>query len=191
MNQKPILFSGPMVNAILSGQKTMTRRVMNPQPPNDWCGTSEMAAMLDHSPYKVGMKLWVREKHCFVADGPLGIRSGIVYAADNQIAWRDTLPDGVTVYNAEKSDIWKWRPSIFMPKWASRISLRITDVRVERLQDISHHDILAEGVGDVYKAPELMFPMFAQLWDSINRDRGYGWEVNPYVWVISFERAQP
>jgi hypothetical protein len=92
----------------------------------------------------------------------------------------------------------KWRPSIFMPRWASRITLKITDVRVERLQDISEDSAMAEGAQKYGETPdgELLFDVgsyrygFKLLWDSINAKRGYGWDANPYVWVIEFRRVE-
>lgn len=105
------------------------------------------------------------------------------------------VSDGCKFCYAEKSDIWKWRPSIFMPKWASRITLEITGVRVERVQDITHHDMKAEGclpsniAGGYWDV--LRDQYWKPLWDSINAQRGYGYESNPHVWVVEFKRAQP
>jgi len=175
---KPIIFSTPMVQAILDGKKTQTRRVIKDR--HQWIATDETLAL--HCPYgQVGSGLWVRETW-----------SG----AD----WEDDLPPsdmsqeaGLLNYKAtpnELSDCFagKWRPSIFMPRWASRITLEITEVRVERVQDISPPDISAEGY-DPFGIPAGVF-WFKDLWDSINAKRGYGWDSNPFVWCISFRRVE-
>jgi len=101
-------------------------------------------------------------------------------------------------WSLETGEIVPWTPSIHMPRWASRIQLRITDVRVERVQDISIDDIEAEGITHPLDGPhanqywrEEMGNDFAKLWDSINAKRGYGWDSNPWVWVIEFERIAP
>lgn len=98
----------------------------------------------------------------------------------------------------------KWRPSIYMPRKAARLFLRVTNVRVERLQDITEEDARGEGVKDPYeyqhpdyydqphlRGLEINQSAFAGLWDSINAKRGFCWEVNPWVWVIEFERIKP
>jgi len=195
---KPILFSTPMVLAILDGRKTMTRRVVKTdrdglataagllvEPDNDWC-----AGKLIKPPYHPGDILWVRETW------GVGIQAsgGIVFKANFQDK-RAPLADGQ-----------KWRPSIFMPREAARIWLRVTDVRVERVQDITENDAMAEGCSGVvcehsnsinggcsdcmntgwFEPPELEF---MDLWDKLNAKRGYGWHTNPWVWVIGFERC--
>ena len=85
----------------------------------------------------------------------------------------------------------RWRPSIHMPRWASRIDLRVTDVRVERLQEISPDDCLAEGLdkntGGAYPWHTYASDEFASLWDILNKLRGFGWDANPFVWVATFE----
>lgn len=152
--EKPILFSGEMVNAILAGRKTMTRRVVK----ND-----------AHCPYASGDTLWVRETF---AVNCVGGQDFLFYRADS-------YPDG---------DGAPWKPSIFMPRKYSRITLRITDVRVERLQDISEDDAIAEGIEpDPHVSTWLKF---ALLWNRINEERGFGWDTNPWVWVVRFERVE-
>jgi hypothetical protein len=150
MSEIGILFSGPMVRAILEGWKTQTRRVMKPQPFDDggiwrWqhgrhvvavpgpraFGLEEWA-IWQECPYQVGQTLWVRETW---ADGIAGCPNGVSYRADHL----DPLGDG-------PANPMKWRPSIHMPRWASRITLTITDVRVQRVQDISEEDAEEEGV---------------------------------------------
>jgi hypothetical protein len=176
--EHPILFSGEMVKAILEGRKTQTRRVIKPQPtPKDglpgmiedlwyWdalgptagechVNRSEMEPlMVKACPYgKVGSKLWVRGAHTFLADG-FGISPSVAYRADGFQMSLHSLPDGTDVYNSEKPDAWKWRPSIFMPREASRITLEIINIRVEKLQSIalSFDDLQAEGF--IYDADE-------------------------------------
>jgi hypothetical protein len=154
MKERPILFSGPMVRAVLSGAKTQTRRVH--QPP--WAAPDSLEeALLQCRHGQPGDLLWVRET--FAAD-----RTSWYYRADGEIP-------GLT-----------WTPSIFMPRAASRLTLRLTEVRVERVQDISQADAVAEGTQG--KAS------FALLWDALNAKRGYGWASNPWVWVLSFEVVQ-
>ncbi|PZE12736.1 hypothetical protein DMX10_13985 [Pseudomonas sp. 57B-090624] len=217
---RPIIFSGPMVRAILEGRKTVTRRVIKPQPYIDtsgnfcWNGSNygqnengprsaALASPIPCSktkrvacPYgKPGDRLWVRETH-FIND----FRGANVPEDDRAEAEIVYRADPLPCWEGEESEI-PWRPSIHMPRWASRILLEITDVRVERLQAISEEQALAEGVkgepcdharqactdigcwGDTAKGA------FGFLWESIN---GTGsWHANPWVWAISFRRIQP
>lgn len=170
MKERPILFSVEMVKAILKGQKTQTRRVVVPE------------KRLDLSPYgQVGDCLWVREKF-FVQDF-LWKRDHepqpIEYAAD--ISHSDHVEDYIQ------------RPSIFMPRWASRITLEITSIGVERLCDITEADAIAEGFEEwrrdddcpqYYSARQC----FSIGWDLLNTQRGFGWDTNPQVYVIKFNR---
>lgn len=187
---RPIIFSAPMVRAILADEKTQTRRVcsgnwlrcLDPDDEDDrW--TATLAC-----PYGwPGDRLWVRET-LYTSDGD------VFYRADDLAVDCDDQPE---------TDHWKLSgqtiPSIFMPRWASRITLEITDVRVQRLQAISEADAQAEGVTAALFAqlwPSLPLPpaadhAFAHLWDSINAKRGFGWDANPWVWAISFRRVQP
>lgn len=203
MAEKPILFSGEMVRAILNGRKTQTRRVIASLPqdidvisrgfePGCWFfGTSDGNGESSYDargsivcPYgRPGDLLWVRETW---ADNIRGCPNGLTYRADHL----NPKGDGPAVI--------KWKPSIFMPRWASRITLRVCDVRVERLQDISDTSILAEGVpqnGRMYDPSGITYSEslrndFCNLWDSINAKRDYGWAVNPWVWVVEFELWQ-
>ena len=215
MKEKPILFSGPMVRAILDGRKTQTRRAIKYLPPLgwplDWCpkwlrdkvGFAKLAGHPErYCPYgQPGDRLWVRETHRW--DG-----------VDPKIAVREKRTDTLT-YRADWDgdraiDDCPWRPSRFMPRWASRITLEITDVRVERLQDITEDDAMAEGLervaldGLMEMTPLGMRPeigwmnysagggfnkaarSFATLWQSINGKDS--WEQNPWVWVVSFRK---
>ncbi len=177
VKERPILFSGPTVRAILEGRTTQTRRVVMPQF-NVLHQIRKDCAILTNrifrrgdgwikSPYgQPGDRLWVRETW-----GPCA--GGVVYRDDFP-----ACPDGG-----------KWKPSIFMPRWASRITLEIVSVRVERVQGITVDDAEKEGCGfgvnDETGGP---VARFKNLWDSINSSRGFGWYANPWVWVIEFQR---
>lgn len=170
---KPILFNTEMVRAILDGRKTCTRRTLK-HPfivhPNGYITKprgNENLCPYD-PPYQPGDILYIRETW---KKAP----NGYYYYEDWQ---RDDI-----------ADVTKWKPSIHMPKEAARIWLKVTDVRVERLQDMTDDDAEAEGCFD-YTSTALGFP---DVWDSIIKksdlDR-YGWDANPWVWVIEFERCE-
>lgn len=180
MKERPIIFNAEMVRAIINGRKTQTRRVVK----FDWCRSADELlhqASFDPAykcPYgKVGDRLWVRETWDFQA-----LRDG-VFNIQDFIRW-----GGKVAYKADGGRVVeKWIPSIHMPRWASRITLEITSVRVERLQDISNDDCWAEGMSDATN-PELKpnRRWFSELWESIN---GPGsWHSNPFVWVIEFRK---
>ena len=196
MSEKPILFSGAMVRAILEGRKSQTRRVVkNARGANSlYAGEhdglwvverfGDAASTMIKCPYgKPGDHLWVREMW-----KPRGVGQGCattpaIYAAEY------TFPNVVKAMRP-------WKPSIFMPRWASRITLEIVEVRVQRLQDISEEDARAEGVGPLRADGRMPYGVFASdgfadLWDSINMKRGFGWNVNPFVWAITFKRVTP
>ncbi|HUU40495.1 MAG TPA: hypothetical protein VMW42_06130 [Desulfatiglandales bacterium] len=198
MKEHPIIFSGPMVRAILDGRKTQTRRVIKPQPEivdkepryrkNTWALWSDKipkykGGLIVSCPYgKPGDLLYVKETW-----RPIASSEQLLYRADiyNVMAW---------------DEFGKWHPSIHMPRWASRITLEITDVRVERVQEISEENAIAEGVqGNIYGEDMGISPRvdshsvrinFMDLWDSINLKRGYGWDVNPWVWVLGFKKEK-
>ena len=154
--ERPIIFGSEMVKAILEGRKTQTRRVVKPNP---------SIAPLAECPYgEIEDRLWARETYFVAGTGK------IFYRADGE----------------KLTGSWAWRPSIFMHRWASRIDLRITNIRFEQLQAISDSDARAEGVSCDLNCRR----PFMELWDSINAKRGYGWDKNPYVWVIEFERIE-
>jgi hypothetical protein len=180
MSEKPILFSGPMVRAILDGTKTQTRRVVK-------------NALPQKCPYKIGDILWVRETWATWNTFDNRKPSSFKHTAVEYRAGGTNLHCG----QVEKiTDRGKWRPSIFMPRWASRINLRVTDVSIEGIQDISEEDAIAEGI-DIYDAYNkhdpwdirivIVFSTFRDLWNSINAKRGYSYESNPKVWAIKFE----
>lgn len=236
MKERPILFSGPMVRAILDGRKTQTRRVV--KTPKDCYADSihdaydiminedREAAFLCagdqgwnyvKSPYGVpGDRLWVRETwcpiheeyetgHCEPLDKPAGIKWTEWFCMDT--------PSFIS-YRASTSGnaLWKWIPAIHMPKCVSRITLEVTDVRVERLRSISVADAVAEGLEsktsigpfrtfgwkDYTKGSDAYLldarESFQSLWDSINgepRKDGVdiSWSANPWVWVVEFRRV--
>lgn len=215
VRERPILFSGEMVRAILAGRKTQTRRVVKrvvryngvsyvswPEPGwiPEW--TPELIASDWRCHYGApGDRLWVRETWGYdhaAAHAAEERRGPFVYRVDGESVIRTV--DG------------RWRPSIHMPRWASRLTLDVTDVRVERLQDISTADAAAEcdvasilrpghplhsaafargEPGDVNGRLAGAIEAFAALWDSLNAKRGHGWDVNPWVWVVSFTRVSP
>jgi hypothetical protein len=213
MNEKPILFNGDMVRAILDGRKTQTRRVIKPQPTGfhaHWTEGTTLAFTIKKKewecPYakRIGDRLWVREAHCWADQLAYGIEKHpaetVGYRADSS-----ALHMGVSLDTYSWNwDMVKWRPSIFMPRWASRITLRVTDVRVERVQEIDKKNAIAEGIQWREAFPEGYTVendydiraydavlSFKKLWDRINAKRGYGWDVNPWVWVVEFELASP
>ena len=210
MKERPILFSGPMVRAILAGTKTQTRRVVKERHIDAAPPVHFFQYLRENCPYgQPGDRLWVRE------------------------TWQGPLIDDLDAYRAEPSDynkpefceyaadggaapefitlddelVRRWRPSIHMPRWASRILLEITSVRVERLHEISEADAQAEGVERVvvgsgwrrYCDPdseEVGVPpcgdarrSFRSLWKYINGAES--WNANPWVWVVEFKRVQP
>ena len=206
--ERPILFSGPMVRAILNGTKTQTRRVVKPQPRrmmggwvrmfNVWMFPNVCPVYRMKCPYGVpGDRLWVREAWRttegldHVKPSNLVPGAPILYEAD---IWNDGFP-----YGFPKG---KLRPSIFLLRWASRILLEITSVRVERVQDITEEDAKAEGIKhgmDAVYASALLEdkPLcparreFMLLWDTLNAKRGFGWDENPWVWVVTFKKITP
>lgn len=187
MKERPILFSGPMVRAILDGRKTQTRRIVkniNPTLIESGASASQIANALTCPYGSPGDRLWVRESFSSWHHGYHWYectREGRSPASASNVFYREThhFPD----------DDQKWVPSIFMPRWASRIMLEVTDIRAERLHEITEDDVRAEGVFPYMIAdasPPTMTGQFRLLWEQIN---GTGsWDVNPWVWVISFKR---
>lgn len=217
---KPILFSGPMVRAILDGKKTQTRRICKFVPREEGLdfGATSLKAGLYHTgcpngawvlrsmggscwndrthplrcPYGApGDRLWVREK-LIRPNGSLWL-----YDADNQpvmVAKADETAMLVWAHHKEQD----YCTSMFMPRWASRLTLEITAIRVERLQEISGDDVLAEGVDLVWGNRQTLGTdegraralLYGQLWDEINGKRpGCAWADNPWVWCVTFRRA--
>lgn len=176
MNAKPILFSAPMVRALLDGRKTQTRRIAK-----EFAGRPELDAILRRFPEQQGCPfgefgdlIWVRETWAHGGFAEETRECQPLYRADAPL------------------DVGPWTPSIHMPRWASRLTLRITDARVERLQEISEADAKAEGVEFGAITNQLTGEIdrdaceaFEELWESIN---GPGsWDANPWVWAITFD----
>ena len=205
MSEKPILFNTEMVCAILDGRKTQTRRVIKPQPPDGkkpmvdpFYGTyGYERADEKRTPYAIGDILWVRETWKNATGDPAGggyaLFDTYVYKADGKA--KDDYPvDELMVED-------RWHPSIHMPRQAARLFLRVTGVRIERLQAIQTMDAVAEGADARWYQDEWGNPIyentpidvFSELWDSTIKKSDlplYGWDANPWVWVISFERIQ-
>ena len=182
MKERPIIFSGPMVRAILDGRKTQTRRAVKPQPL--WVASPGVPfKTMDadpkgtiNCPYgQPGDRLWVRESHYMILQTHDGGAGAVEYRAD----YCDELASGI-----------RWRPSIHMPRSASRITLEVVSVRVERLDEISEEDAKAEGYKSqsIMENPDAGRLWFRDLWESIN---GPGsWAKNPFVWVVEFKRVE-
>lgn len=214
MKERPIPFRAPMVRAILGGTKTLTRRVVKPQPtgamPEGWSfqnlgvegwypvNGANRGAGIGRCPYgQPGDLMWVREawramsEHDALKPSVLQPGTPVVYEASRH-------PDNL---------FGKLRPGMFMPRWASRITLEVTGVRVERLGDISEADAIAEGIGTIrvsendsrwlnYCDPEDRSAAFGDprysfwsLWESINGQASH--DANPWVWVVEFRRLTP
>jgi hypothetical protein len=240
--ERPILMSGPMVRAILAGQKTVTRRVVKPQPPEDVSrivvdryhplvvdrrgegqpGAEVFGAFDDFGewgaacPYGApGDRLWVRETWRAWATVGAGDHVRTLYAADG--AHIDRHMPGVEWTVPKSVAAGKWGPSILMPRWASRLTLEVTGVRVERVQDISEADIAAEGVtlesvqalvnglpqrkrlalslaGLLVSGQGRVIPVATPTdlwrigWTAINGRAS--WESNPWCWCIAFRRVE-
>ena len=193
MRERPIIMGADSVRAILDGRKTQTRRVIKPQPIHmpegayidpynhnyehftAWtldnkmllnCGGNIKNTAHWKCPYGViGDRLWVRE---------------IFNCNEEGIAYKATQPD---------MDGMPWKSPIYMPRTYSRITLEITDIRVERLQDITNNDAKSEGVEpEVLSGHYYYLSGYHDLWQDLNAKRGYPWESNPWVWVISFKQ---
>lgn len=221
MKDRPILFSGPMIRALLEGRKTQTRRIVKPQPnckPHLLVVRDRLSAMWGvpetHSnevvpcPYgQPGDLLWVRETWamesnlCYqdVYDKP-GNPLGPVrwHGNEEEGRWFDcpryraSEPETLLVTpDDESGEKMRWKPSIHMPRWAARLTLELTDVRIERVQDISEEDAQAEGV-ILRPTPVHRFAdhriAFTVLWESINGPTA--WNLNPWVWALTFRVHQ-
>ncbi|EFA7747685.1 hypothetical protein ACIR4O_004198 [Escherichia coli] len=193
MKERGMIFNDEMVRAILGGNKTQTRRIVEEK----FYGRAVAAELLaKHCPYgQPGDRIWVRET--YRVHGKATDVATLVYRASVRNSWTEQT-HRVPVEACNKPVSEKWTPSIHMPRWASRILLEITDVRVERLNDISEKDARSEGVrwsdGKPNKmglATELVVyakDTFTSLWKSIYSEES--WNANPWVWVIEFKRIQ-
>lgn len=195
--ERPILFSGPMVRALLAGTKTQTRRVVKPQPTEFVGGPGVKLA--DGSPAPLVPLDDTVEPYGSEIRCPYGLPGDRLWVRES---WSPTnqLSHGV-LYRADftSPEVGRWKPSIHMPRWASRILLDVTGVRVERLQDISEADARAEGAKecDPVSGREVLLAgpsqrgsfvlHYRDIWEQIN---GAGsWDANPWVWVVEFARA--
>ena len=212
---KPVLFNTEMVKAILEDRKTVTRRVVKPKHkgasgikimsgyvydviPIDFIDGQTHTKEYQRAPFHAGDYLYVRETWT----DPTPDQSGypILYMADMPMRWKE---EGITL----KAEDYKWKPSLHMPKEAARIFLKVNDVRVERLQDITEEQVLAEGtypsncrectgkMGCDLCPDEGYYEIdaFQYLWNSTIKKADldkYGWEASPWVWVIEFERVE-
>lgn len=212
MAEKPILFNTDMVKAILEGRKTQTRRIIKPQPKENhiyklgyvicsgdksevgkfaW-GTNEHGGIISKArpPYQIGDTLWVRETWCYeenmhdITEGKPDLPSG---RYKHRYIYKASYPDYAVDVGVGTNG---WRPSIHMPREAARLFLKVTDVRVERLQDITDEGAKLEGsnfgIGWEEKMKESAIDRFRRLWDGIY----HNWNENPWVWVIEFERVR-
>src|SRR6478736_5547644 len=220
MKERPIIFSGKMVRAILAGTKTQTRRVIgldqferSQTPGYSWTWRNKRGLWEDvrdanlnkHCPYgMIGDRLWLRENWRTWEDPKTGV-DGILFKADSGFVpienTREAADRWMAVHqNCRRSN--SWRPSIHLPRWASRISLDVLGVQTQRLQSISEADARAEGItplDGVHRSQPLVGEIcgrthgthpytlaFAVLWDIINGDRiGCAWADNPWVWCVS------
>jgi hypothetical protein len=219
MKERPIAFSGPMVRAILDGSKTQARRVVKPQPneyhdnepywyiggyrawkirgATDWRRRGGKELSYQHG--RIGDRLWVREAFAYSCDKE---SCGLVcYSADKTAyhtlgeydgegdmcghGWKHCDP-------AYDWDDIRFQSSLFIPRWASRITLEITDIRCEVLREISAADSIAEGFTPVHYATGAINARepFATAWDALNAKKGFTWANNPLVWVIEFKRVE-
>lgn len=218
IKERPIIFCGDMVREILDGRKTQTRRVIKPQPdysilkhgidlevhrcpilgsthlPCEWglygqpYYPSAVPCFGYNCPYgKPGERLWVRETwrlgghyHDFTAKD---VREAAEFGSHE-------LCDHLHYKAEEPEPYHQWRSSIHMPRWASRITLEVTDVRMGRVQGITTSDIIDEGTPGHATDAWLWGDRYRDLWNSINAKRGYSWESNPLVWAITFKRIK-
>jgi len=209
MKERPILFTTPMVKAILEGRKTQTRRIVKPMAgfQKTWLTQGSINRVQHGEIIKGGWQMY----YPYYDNSPLGwIRSP--YGNSDDILWvRETwskTDSGRYIYKATNNQFYPiWHPSIFMPKEACRIRLEITNIRVERVQDISEEDAVAEGIKKI-DGPVIGHPFgipfnynngivnyttprdaYMELWESINGKDSWG--KNPWVWVIEFKRIKP
>lgn len=205
--ERPILMSGPMVRATLAGRKTETRRPMKPQPPGltcvprVWVDGWSVAGHEYRCPYgQPGDLLYVRETWAGPAAcddlsprqiGEQALDAGYIRP------WAPIWYNADDAYNhatvlAWDPDVWggrgKLRPSIHMPRWAARLWLRVIEVRVERVQDVTETAARAEGVAtDAQLGESTHGAALARLWDRLYAGRGLGWADDPWVWVVRYE----
>ena len=188
---KPMLFSTEMVRAILDRRKTMTRRIIKIDNPDEWEAENDLRKKTEafggsDVPCYICRKVSTEERGIYYPKHDVG---DVIYVRET---WYQHY-DGSFVYKASQSPNKGWKPSIFMPKEAARIFLKVNGVRVERIQNITGLNCLYEGIHEPYACRSesgYEFEMrthFKELWNGINAKRGYGWDTNPWVWVYEFE----
>lgn len=200
MSTKPILFNTEMVRAILDGRKSCTRRICKDAnectvPDMDYYDPDKRTyAVHNYADEKHTDKLSIAERTCPICPGDiLYVRETWCKGLERYI-YRADYSDTEKFYQDGKEINMKWHPSIHMPKEVARIWLKVTDVRVERLQDISGESLTKEGI-DLFQSNyvRVAFDEFKNIWNSTIKksdlDR-YGWNANPWVWVIEFERCE-
>ena len=207
MTERPILFNTEMVQAVLDGRKTVTRRVVKPQPPTKEevrkiSGSSfSLGVSPDYRPHPMGKqqckvfgpvwavrKLMEREP---VWECPYGVPGDRLYLKETWAAGHGRT----CIYKADHPNglqsVKRWSSSNHMPRRHSRITLEVVSVRVERIRKISTLDCKAEGIVPFpADGPRELFDAFRELWDSINAKSGYGLDTNPFVWVVEFKRVE-
>ncbi len=197
MKECPIIFSAPMIKALLEGRKTQTRRLIKPQPVS---GLDLTACRINTNPkegkmwpgvrYHKGLKLWVRETW---------LNAGLIIpgSKEGEVWYRANEDDKFAIECEPKSDHPKWKPSIYMPRWASRINLEIKNVRVERLQDIDSFQVIKEGIEGKMSPNGKHFrgtfrSAFEDYWNSLyTKKPEFQWQANPWLWVIEFRYEIP
>ncbi len=204
MNEKPILFSTPMVKAILEGRKSQTRRVLKNPGYSDKAWLSGVPHNTNETGYKVGyLKVPYDELKDMIGD-----RLCCKYEVGDRLWVRETFLDSYAIggedengnpiniiykasYDKHPNDCFNWKPSIFMFREYSRINLEVTEVRVQRLEDLTEDNAMAEGFEADEISPQCITARcrFAQLWDKLNEKRGYPWGSNAWVWAISFKKV--
>jgi hypothetical protein len=218
VKERPIIMSAEAVYAIFAGSKTVTRRVVKPQPDPGfpffrfvpgteknaglWLGYASAGSLAYtvRCPYGVpGDRLWVRETwgladmflrgECalddFHADRTVAAYVGDVPGPYDVAELREHV-----VYRADNDREFHWRSSTNMPRWASRLTLEVTAVRVERLQEITTDDLAAEGFRGTIGYGPMWFENWREAWGRDNAKRGFGWESNPWVWVVGFKQVE-
>jgi hypothetical protein len=195
MIARPILMSAPMIRALLEGRKTQTRRIA--KHPSRYAQIEFLGGGGKDSPDWNDPQCWgyADEDGIYytltgkpgddICPCPFGRAGGLLWVREAHAVWDDGVVYRAS--NPECDGITRWVPSIHMPRWASRLTLELTDVRVERLQDISEADAVKEGFaeGKPVKYFETATDQFRRLWESINGEGS--WHENPWVWVLAFK----
>lgn len=200
MRERPIIMRPESVCGVLEGRKLQTRRVVKPEPGSS---AATITALKDGAEFL--LERWPKAERAFDNFGrcdrivcPYGVPGDRLWVRE---AWAP-LGEHAVIHRATNIGyaVERWRSPIYMPRWASRILLEITDVRVQRVQEITEEDAIAEGtpLEDAWQFIDVGLPIsaeawitaYADLWNRINLKRGFGWDVNPWAWAISFRRVE-